>query len=400
MFLVIKKARYIIMLVVSALLLSTGAWAQEAATEEEPPPPQKKVIRHVILVTFDGVTEKDMQQAYTPNLNGLAASGVYAPGMDVLPPDSAYHLAAILSGADTGINVFTPGVRRLKTDTLPGIFKKYGRTALYFVNGKSKAKDFLAIERDSVKVGVISGSDTDVMDAALKEFEKNRPYFLGVVLSGAKSTPGNGVRYYKAVGGADGQLGRMLLKLKDLGVYDESLLIVTGSSSEKRAAQQNSSDYRQVLVPVIMKGPGLKTGTKLPPVRIIDVAPTTALLTGVALPEGSNGVVVWNSLMAGTGFVEENLLQKRVKDLSQEFVKSTGSIYQLQEEKRLVQMEKEQIRKEKQEIQDIIKSKDSKIRSLSGTIRVMQLTGMLLLILSGIGYVVEYKYLRKKFMMF
>lgn len=398
MFLVIKKARYIIMLVVSALLLSTGAWAQEAV-EEEPPPPQKKVIRHVILVTLDGVTEKDIQQAYTPNLNGLASSGVYAPGMDILPPDSAYHLAAILSGADTEINGFTPGVRRLKADTLPGIFKKYGRAAVYFVTGKSTAKEFLTAVRDSLKVGVLSGSDRDVMDAALAEFEKSRPYFLGVVLSGAKSTPGNGGRYYKAVGSADGQLGRMLLKLKDLGVYDESLIIVTGSSSEKRTAQ-NSLDYRQLLVPVVMKGPGLKGGTKLPPVRIIDVAPTAALLTGVALSEGSNGVVIWNSLMAGAGFVDENLLQKRVKELSQEFIKSTGAVYQLQEEKRLVQLEKEQIRKEKQEIQDIIKSKDGKIKSLSGTIRVLQLTGLVLLILSGIGYVLEYKYLRKKFMMF
>lgn len=400
MYFTARKICYIFLILISFVFLTSGVWARETVMEPPPASPQKKIIRHVILVTFAGVTEKGLAQSYTPNLNGIASSGIYAPGMDVLPPDTAYHLAAILSGADAEISGFSPAARGLKADILPGIFKNYGRDAVYIAAKNSSAKNFFNASRGSVQVRTVAGRDSDVMDAALEQFEKHRPYFMGVVLSGAQKTSGTGDKYHKAIAEADGQLGRLLLKLRSVGVYDESLIIVTGSNNEKITGWQEALKSRQSPVPVVMTGPGLKRGAKLPPVRIIDVAPTAALLTAVAIPESSNGMVIWNGLQAGAGFVEENLLQKRVQDLSQEFMKSAWDVYQLQEEKRIVQTEKERIRKEKQEIQDIINRKDGKIKSLTGRIRVMQFTGLIFLIVCGIGYVLEYKFLRKRFLMF
>lgn len=399
MYLRFKKIRYIVLLMIAGLLLSSGVWARETAVEQQPPP-QKKIIRHVLIVTLDGVTEKGLKKSYTPNLNGLASGGIYAPGMDILPPDTAYHLAALLSGSDSENNGLASSVRRLKTDILPDVFIKYGRDAFYIVAENSAAKNFFSTARESLQVRGANGGDRDVVSTALAEFEKSRPYFMGLVLSGAKNSAGTGAGYYKAIGGTDEQLGRLLLKLKNMGVYDESLIIVTGSSNEKQIGQQNDINYQQLLVPVMIKGPGLKGGAKLPPVRIIDVAPTVAMLTGVNLSENSNGMVIWNGLQEGAGFVEEQLLQKRVKELSQEFMKSTGTVYQLEAEKRLVHSEKERIRKEKQEIQNIINRKNEKIEGLTNKIRIMQWAGLFLLLLCGVGYVLEYKFLRKKFLMF
>lgn len=400
MYFAARRICYTLLILISAIFLSSGVWAREAVEEPLPAPPPKKIIRHVILVTFDGVTEKGLEESYTPNLNGLASSGIYAPGMDVLPADTAYHLAAILSGADLDINGFSPAARNLKTEILPGIFRKYGRDAVYVAAKNTPAANFLNVIRDTVQVHTAAGSDRVVMDAALEQFEKYRPYFLGVVLSGAKKTPGAGEKYNQAIAETDGQLGRLLLKLRALGTYEESLIIVTGSNHEKNAGGQTDMKLSPSLVPVVMTGPGLVSGAKLPPVRIVDVAPTAALLTAVGLPETGNGMVIWNGLKAGAGFVEENLLQKRVQDLSKGFINSAWGVHQLQEEKRIVQTEKERIRKEKLEIQDIINRKDGEIKSLTGRIRVMQAAGFILMVVCGIGYVVEYRFLRKRFLMF
>lgn len=394
-----KKICYIFLLLIAVFLLTSGVWAREY-TDEQRQTSEKKIIRHVIMVTFDGVTEEDLEKSYTPNLNGLASSGIYAPGMDILPAETSYHLAALLSGADSEINGFNPEAKRLGVDILPGIFKKYGRDVFYVVARNSPAGNFLNVTRDSLPVRTAQGGDKEIMDTAIKQFEKSKPFFMGLVLSGAKNTPGFGARHYKAIGETDEQLGRLLSKLRTLGVYDESLIIVTGSNNKRTAGLQEDFKINRLLVPVVMTGPGLKSGAKLPPVRIIDVAPTAALLTAVAMPEDSNGIVIWDGLQTGGGFVEENLLQKRVQDLSREFMKSAGDVYQLQEEKRTVQAEKERIRKEKQEIQNIINRKDGKIRSLTGRIRAMQLTGLIILVLCGVGYVLEYKFLKKKFLMF
>ncbi len=383
-----KKICCIVIMVIGGLLLSSGVWARETG-EGQQQPIEQKVIRHIFFVTLDGVTENGLKNSYTPNLNGLASSGIYAPGTDVLPADTAYHLAAILSGADTEISGFNPVKHYIRTEVLPGMLKKYDRDAYYIAAQNTSAKKFFNTAHNSAKTELVSGNDQDIMAAALAAFEKNKPYFLGVVLSGAKNTTGRGTKYYKAIGASDEQLGRLLLKLKTMGVYDETLIVVTGSNSSKLTT-----------VPVVLKGPGLKRGTLLPPVRIIDVAPTVAMLAGVNIHESSNGMVIWNGLAAGAGFVEEHLLQKRVKELSQGFMKATGSVYQLQEEKRLVHTEKEQLGKEKREIQNIIKQKDGKIKKLTNRIKVMQFTGVMLLVLCGLGYVLEYRLLRKKFLMF
>lgn len=391
-----KKICFILLILSAVLLLSSGVWAREAADEQQPK--QKRVIRHVIMVTFDGVTEKELKNSYTPNLNGLASSGIYAPGMDILPPEASYHLAAVLSGADTEISGFDPEAGGLKTDVLPGIFKKYGHESIYVAARNNPAKTFFNAARESLRFQTAAGGDSVVIEKAIEQFEKNKPYFMGVVLSGAKKPPATGAAHHKAIEETDEQLGRLLLKLRTMEVYDESLIIVTGSSNKETAEIQDK--YGQMMVPVVMSGPGLKSGAKLAPVRIIDVAPTIALLTAVAMPGESNGIVIWDGLLAGEGFQEENLLQKRVQDLSQEFMKSSWDIYQLQEEKRTVQAEKEKIRKEKQVIQNIINRKDGKIKSLAGKIRIMQFAGLLILIICGAGYVLEYKFLKKKFLMF
>jgi len=75
-------------------------------------------------------------------------------------------------------------------------------------------------------------------------------------------------------------------------------------------------------------------------------------------------MVLWNALRSGTGFIEENLLLKRVKDLSHANIKSIGDIYRLNEEKGLVKTEKENISREKSIMQKTVDGKNAEIKTL------------------------------------
>lgn len=134
--------------------------------------------------------------------------------------------------------------------------------------------------------------------------------------------------------------------------------------------------------------------------KITDIAPTTALLAGLPMSPESNGLVLWNALRTGTGFRQENLLLKRVKDLSDENVKLIGNAYRLTQEKGLVKAEKEGLSREKQQVQKTIADKDRQIGWLKLKIGTLKGLELITILVMGAGYVVEYIYLRKKFLMF
>jgi hypothetical protein len=144
----------------------------------------------------------------------------------------------------------------------------------------------------------------------------------------------------------------------------------------------------------------LKSGLLLPSINITDLAPTAALLGGIHAAPESNGLVLWNALLPGNGLSEEDLLRKRIKNLSDYNVKLTGLSYRLEEEKSLVKIEKEKVLQDKNRIKELIDSKDRQIRSLKWKGRLIRVTAGVIFLTMGAGYVIEYYYLRKKFLMF
>jgi membrane-anchored protein YejM (alkaline phosphatase superfamily) len=198
----------------------------------------------------------------------------------------------------------------------------------------------------------------------------------------------------------DSQIGRLLTALRTNGVYDQCLIAVTGNYGDSEDLFRQSGNIRRLMVPVILEGPGLKSGALLPPGKVTDIVPTVAMLTGMQIPPESSGVVLWNSLKSGTGFIEENLLLKRVKDLSEENIKSIGEIYRLNEEKGLFKTERENLAREKSTMQKNEDSKNAEIKTLKTKIAFLKSLGIITVAVLGLGYVVEYYYLRKKFLMF
>lgn len=382
---------------------TAGAQTEESARKEENKTEQR-VIKHIIMITVDDLSDRKMAAVATPNLNGLAAQGVRTSAVGVLPASSPVFMASLLTGADPSIHGMLKPGDAVKTATLPDIAVKYGRSAAYVSHTGTVAKGlFDQKARLRLKSYEVSAPENRrLMSEAIKIFNREKPYFLGIRMSlNENKYQGNQkAKTAKALNAVDTEIGKLLSSLGSDNIINDCLIIVVGNSGIPSSKGVLSKDDKEFMAPVIMTGPGLKISVNVPPVRVTDISPTAALLSGMQISPESNGFILWNVLQSNNRYVEQNLLTKRVKDLSEENIRSTVENYRLIEEKRLVKEERERVESEKQTIQKTIEHKDKYIRSLNLKISLLKLAGVIALGAFGLGYVVEYFYLRKKFLMF
>jgi len=107
------------------------------------------------------------------------------------------------------------------------------------------------------------------------------------------------VSYLGEVVDVDAQLGRFLARLKDLGVYDDALILVLSDHGEEflehGRTMHGRTLYEEVLhIPVVMKLPGGRgAGRRIAdPVGLDDLMPTLLHALGIPPPPGMDGRVL------------------------------------------------------------------------------------------------------------
>lgn len=93
----------------------------------------------------------------------------------------------------------------------------------------------------------------------------------------------------------DDQVGRLLKKLEEMGELENTYIIYTsdhGMAIGRHGLQGKQNLYEHTWrVPFIVKGPGIKPGTRATGnIYLLDVLSTVCDLTGVAVPESSEGI--------------------------------------------------------------------------------------------------------------
>jgi len=94
----------------------------------------------------------------------------------------------------------------------------------------------------------------------------------------------------------DEELGRLVRFLRDAGLLEQTLLLVTSDHGEEfldhGRMDHYLTQYQEVLrVPLIVRGPGVPPGTSVSaPVSIIDIAPTVLWHVGEPVPESLEGL--------------------------------------------------------------------------------------------------------------
>lgn len=101
--------------------------------------------------------------------------------------------------------------------------------------------------------------------------------------------------YDAALRYADERLGELFARMAELGVLDDTLIVVTSDHGEEffehGALQHGRTLYEELLgVPLILAGPGIQPGVCARPTMLVDVAPTLLARLGFARDAHMQGV--------------------------------------------------------------------------------------------------------------
>jgi arylsulfatase A-like enzyme/tetratricopeptide (TPR) repeat protein len=289
---------------------------------------QQKDRAPVILITIDTLRSDRVScygyaKAKTPNVATLAQDGVQFDNAYVQTPITLPSHASILTGTYPMFHKLQDVVGRLRdgVPTLATILKQSGYSTGAFVGstvlssrwmlnrGFDVYDDYFNIQEGLGQVDFdrIERKADEVLEPALAWLSANArgPYFLWVHLydphdpytppppfdAEFRERPYDGEIAY-----VDSVLGRLLGSLRNQGLYEKSLIVLTSDHGESLGEHQEVHHgyfiYEPSLrVPLIFKFPGERfRGTRLPNiVRSVDIAPTILQYLGLALPATNQG---------------------------------------------------------------------------------------------------------------
>ncbi|WP_003541791.1 alkaline phosphatase family protein [Desulfotomaculum nigrificans] len=363
------------------------ALAEPASTEKANKNNGPDVTSKIFIIVVDGLQDEVLQKTSAPNINGIANTGVKADKVISVFPDNAQTtVASILTGLLPENHQFVKAGSKLKGITIQqGMNDKKISTSFFGAEGAIKK---LMAKGGHNCEGPFNHKDELVISNVLNEWSQAQYYFNIIVLPELRTVLQkhgvNSNEYKMAVTNTDAQIGRLFRKLHDEDSFDKSMIVITGTLGAP---------------PLIMKGLPFKEGAQISTASICDIAPTIGYLNGVKFDK-LDGLTLWTALKETPGQSESFLMNERIKDLSQANFKLQEEKYRLQEEKLLVKQQQEIVAKEKEDIQRQIAVRDQRISSLENRISLYHTIALIMLGVFLFGYVVLYRLLRKRFLMF
>ena len=264
-----------------------------------------KLPERVVLFTIDGLHREAPRRINMPVFNGLTREGTYVPEMVVIIP----HHPTIGDYSKTNSCSFPnpvlhQGTLFLKPENkmIQEIFSP-GEPTAFVVNAidyRSVGRGFTTLIQDA------SISDERVVELAIETMKTQRPVFMRVHLqtpgkmgfeisqhSGgkiySKNIFGKDSPYVKAIGNADLLLGRFVAFLREAGLWEGTVLIVTSDHGQSSAGWHPLFEEESWMTPLVFSGSGIAVGRQLPYFEITDLAPTIAGLLGKSAPTGGGG---------------------------------------------------------------------------------------------------------------
>jgi predicted AlkP superfamily pyrophosphatase or phosphodiesterase len=260
--------------------------------------PQKPT--HVIVISLDGTRPDAILQANTPNLQALAERGAVAwKASTVLPSVTLPAHTSMLTGLSVeqhGVdyNSTQPGCPIIEPPTFLTLAEEAGyKTAL--VTGKEKFCMYK--QTDTLDYTFAQEGDRSVVDRVLELLDDDftvifahfpNPDYFGHSEGWMSET------YINELNSTDFQVGRILTKLDELELTDETLMIVTADHGG-HDFEHGSNRPEDVHIPWIVAGAGVVSGTMLDDVSVMDTAPTVLWTLGLLLPEDVTGHPVYQA---------------------------------------------------------------------------------------------------------
>lgn len=267
--------------------------------------------KYVVVLGFDGMSPNGIKNANTPNFDELIKNGSHTfHARAVMPTSSSPNWASMIMGAppkEHGIHSNKWKVKnaknktfcgRKKGDIFPTIFgvlrdqRPSAKIAcIYHWDGFARLTDKYAFD----KLDNTANENITARKAA-EYIKKEKPDFLFLHFNHvdhAGHAIGHGTpEYYKSVEVADSLAGVVISAIKEAGIYDNTIILVTADHGGKGKGHGGGS-IEEVEIPWIISGVGIKKDFEVKEqVETFYTAPTIAKVFGVTQPDCWTGKAV------------------------------------------------------------------------------------------------------------
>jgi len=263
------------------------------------PTPSFESIKHVLIISYDGMRPDAIPLAPMPNLLGLMANGAYSPASaeTIDYPSTSPSHASMLSGMcmdKTGI-IYDKYFAYMGYSKGVDIFDLAHAAGLktVMIVGKSKLRQMA--EPETTDVFEIRYGEPAISKEAVTQinagFDLMFVHFAGPDLRGHKYKWMSG-EYMKVLRQGDEALGLILDALKANNLLDSTLIIVTADHGghDKNHIGLVIEDFR---IPWIASGPGVVPIEMTFMISTTDTAATAAYALGLPLQPEWDGIPVY-----------------------------------------------------------------------------------------------------------
>lgn len=260
-------------------------------------------VERVLVIGFDGLSPKGIEEANTPNIDELAARGAHSyKARAVMPTVSSPNWASMIMGAGPeqhGVlgNEWPLPMARLQpsADGPQGIFP-----TIFSVLREQRPDAYIAVVHDWDGFGrlfqrkmvdlIINGDlEDDTLAKAIETITTHKPTLTFIHFDHVDhNLHGHGFltpEYIGAVEKGDAFVGDLMDTLKNAGIFDTTAVILTADHGGKDKGHGGNS-LDEYIIPWIIAGPGI-TPSKIitTPINTYDTAVTVAHLLGLTPPE-------------------------------------------------------------------------------------------------------------------
>lgn len=286
-------------------------------------------IEHVLLIGIDGFGGNYFKEEYAPNLVQLKKEGSWTLKMkNIKPAVSAPNWFSMFSGIDEehGITKWNGDVSvyhwastifKLAKEQRPeknvGVFYNWGHLANL-------------IEKDVPDISYYNLSSKALTFEAAKFIREKKPgltfVYYGNVDTAGHALGWGGKSYYKALKKVDDRIGYLFKKIKDSGLWDKTLIIVSADhGGEKKGHGADNPLNREI--PFIIKGPYIKKDHEIKEeVSITDILPTMTY----AMEIGAHRFVKGKAIKEVFEKVSEDIPTFRSNGLEKELLETSAAI--------------------------------------------------------------------------
>ncbi|QGG46958.1 alkaline phosphatase family protein [Heliorestis convoluta] len=393
--------RIITICLILTLVKGSAAWSNEQIIQDR----SVKPVQHVMIVVLSGISTDSLLKTYTPNFHDFAKVGVkLEEAIGVYPPSNPSALVSLSTGASPNRHGIIKSTQKAAVESIFHVMLGQGRSTMIVATDEEAIAPLLSGFHH--KIIDSTKKDLDITEQAIDAWKHNKPFATLVLYTSpaevGKKAGIDSPDYLKAITDADHQIGRWANFLKEEGIFEDVLWIITSDHALSYSHKENTKNAidKELLLPLVVAGPKMKMNITLPPVRTIDIAPTIAHVTGVSKPAQSEGDVIWNAILPPPDSTAEAYYEQRVKDLSLQVLDLSKSAYRLAEDKLTIDGRVENLQKQKQEIEIFTAEKEDEIESLKRKVLYQRYLIGAIILIAILGFFVEYLILRKRFLMF